>query len=115
MKPRTYLFPGYENYHRTDVPISPKAVWNACRRAAKRAGIEKKLSPHSLRHSYATHHLEGGGDLASLQKLLGHADVRDTMIYLHLSQRHLHSSPNPLEGIQLAAPAYTNRKQRVMK
>ena len=115
MKPRTYLFPGYENYRRSDVPISAKAVWHACRQAAERAGIEKKLSPHSLRHSYATHQLEAGADLASVQNLLGHADVRDTMIYLHLSKRHLQCAPNPLDGLPLAAPAFTKRAQRRMK
>jgi integrase/recombinase XerD len=115
MRPQTYLFPGYKKYCRTDVPISAKAVWHACRQAAKRAGIEKKLSPHSLRHSYATHQLEAGADLASVQNLLGHADVRDTMIYLHLSKRHLQSAPNPLDALELAAPTFTRRVQRLMK
>jgi integrase/recombinase XerD len=115
MRPQTYLFPGYENFRRTDVPISAKAVWHACRQAAKRAGIEKKLSPHSLRHSYATHQLEAGADLASVQNLLGHADVRDTMIYLHLSKRHLQCAPNPLEALDLGAPTFTKRAQRLMK
>jgi len=115
MRPKTYLFPGYKNYRRTDVPISAKAVWHACRQAAKRAGIEKKLSPHSLRHSYATHQLEAGADLASVQNLLGHADVRDTMIYLHLSKRHLQCAPNPLDALELAAPTFTRRAQRLMK
>jgi integrase/recombinase XerD len=54
MRPQTYLFPGYENYRRTDKPISAKAVWHACRQAAKRAGIQKKLSPHTLRHYAAS-------------------------------------------------------------
>jgi integrase/recombinase XerD len=115
MRPRTYLFPGYENYRRTDVPISAKAVWHACRQAAKRAGIDKKLSPHSLRHSYATHQLEAGADLASVQNLLGHADVRDTMIYLHLSKRHLQRAPNPLDRLDFAPPTFTQRAQRRMK
>jgi integrase/recombinase XerD len=96
------------------VPISAKAVWHACRQAAKRASIDNKLSPHSLRHSYATHPLEAGADLASVQNLLGHADVRDTMIYLHLSKRHLQCAPNPLDGLNLAAPTFTKRTQRRM-
>ncbi len=115
MRPQTYLFPGYENCRRTDTPISAKAVWHACRQAAKRAGIVKKLSPHSLRHSYATHQLDAGADLASVQNLLGRADVRDTMIYLHLSKRHLQCAPNPLDALELAAPSFTKRAQRLMK
>jgi integrase/recombinase XerD len=55
MKPKTYLFPGTVHHHRADVPISANAVWHACHSAAKAAGIAKRLSPHSLRHSSATH------------------------------------------------------------
>jgi len=89
MKPKTYLFPGTVNHWRAEVPISTKMVWHACRQAAQRAGIRKKVSPHGLRHTYATHQLEAGVDLPTLQNLMGHADIRDTAIYLHLSKRHL--------------------------
>ena len=73
---------------------------------------ERKLSS---RHSYATHQLEAGADLVSVQNLLGHADVRDTMIYLHLSKRHLQCAPNPLDALELGTPAFTKRAQRLLK
>ena len=63
MKPKTYLFPGTVNGSRADKPITPKVLWEACREAAQRAGITKPVRPHLLRHSYATHLLEGGADL----------------------------------------------------
>ena len=87
MKPTTYVFPGVVDGRRVDAPASDKIVWHACREAAQRAGITKRVHPHTLRHSYATHLLEAGADLPTIQKLLGHADIRDTTIYLHLSRQ----------------------------
>ena len=66
-KPQTYLFPGRGK--RADVPISANSVWLACRQAARQAGIRKRLSPHSLRHSCATHLLDAGADLRTIQGL----------------------------------------------
>jgi integrase/recombinase XerD len=63
-KPKTYLFPGTIRGRRADVPITANIVWLACRQAAQRAGISKRLSPHSLRHSCATHLLDAGADSA---------------------------------------------------
>ena len=81
MKPRTYLFPGTVKNWRADVPITEKIVWQAVNEAAKRAGIAKRVSPHTLRHCFATHMLEAGADLRTIQVLLGHAKLADTTVY----------------------------------
>lgn len=99
MKPKTYLFPGLVRGCRADVPITGKAVWYACREAAQQAGINKEVGPHTLRHCFATHLLEAGADLRTIQILLGHADLKHTTVYLHLSQRHLRTVGNPLDAI----------------
>ena len=99
-RPITWLFPG--NYqHSGDQPIDTKTVWNACKEAAKRAGIRKDVHPHTLRHSFATHLLEAGTDLRTIQILLGHRDLEETTIYLHLSQRHLNATASPLDSLKL--------------
>jgi site-specific recombinase XerD len=100
-QPRGYLFPSKAGDSSVQQPISDKTVWNICRAAAIRAGIEKKLGPHTLRHSFATHLLEAGTDLHTIQLLMGHERLEDTTIYLHLSQRHLHAAVNPLDQLTL--------------
>jgi integrase/recombinase XerD len=100
-KPRVYLFPSRMSAPGVELPISDKTVWNLCRTAATRAGIQKKLGPHTLRHCFATHLLEGGADLRTIQLLMGHERLEDTTIYLHLSQRHLHAAINPLDQLTL--------------
>ena len=80
MKPRTYLFPGTVKNWRADVPITEKIVWQAVNEAAKRAGIAKRVSPHTLRHCFATHMLEAGADLRTIQVLLGHAKLAHTTV-----------------------------------
>src|SRR5258707_12341814 len=85
MQPQTFLFHGTVKGVRSDVPISPNSVWLACRQAAQRAGMTNRLSPHSLRHSGASHLLEAGADLRTIQVLLGHSRLEHTLIYLHLS------------------------------
>lgn len=72
-------------------PMTRMAVWQIVRSAADRAGIEGKLSPHTLRHSFATHLLEGGADLAVVQELLGHADISTTQIYTHVDRDYIRS------------------------
>jgi site-specific recombinase XerD len=104
MRPKTYLFPGTRHGWRADVPITAKVVWDAVQYATRRAGIQKRVTPHTLRHTYATHLLEAGADLRTIQLLLGHADLSHTTVYLHLSRRHLHAAPNPLEQLQVPAP-----------
>jgi integrase/recombinase XerD len=99
-KPSSWLFPGNRD-HRGDQPIDTKTVWNACKQAAKRAGIKKHVHPHTLRHSFATHLLEAGADLRTIQILLGHRDLEETTIYLHLSERHLNATASPLDSLKL--------------
>ena len=61
----------------------------------------KAVHPHTLRHCFATHLLEAGADLRTIQILLGHNDLKETARYLHLSQRHLHTASSPLDSLQL--------------
>jgi integrase/recombinase XerD len=100
-KPKTYLFPSYHSKRR-EQPISSKTVYYAVCEAARRAGIKKKVYPHLLRHSWATHLLERGTDLKTIQMLLGHFDLEATTIYLHLSQQHLQSVNNPIETLPIS-------------
>jgi site-specific recombinase XerD len=69
MRPKTWLFPGMLHNWRTDKPITPKVLWHACVVAARRAGLRKRVSPHVIRHSFATHLLESGADLGTIQLL----------------------------------------------
>src|SRR2546425_5763775 len=103
MKPKTWLFPGTIAGWRADKPITPKVVWDACQSAAKRAQIEKRVCAHLLRHSYATHLLEAGADLRTIQLLLGHVKLEHTVIYLHLSRRHLQRSEEHTSELQSLA------------
>jgi site-specific recombinase XerD len=105
-KPETWLFPG-GRFHTADDPISTKLVWHACREAAQRAGIQKPLHPHTLRHCFATHLLENGTDLRTIQILLGHSDLKETTVYLHVSQQHLHAAASPLDTLA----TFRNRSQ----
>jgi len=111
MKPTTYLFPGMVGNWRADKPLTPKCVWTAVQDAAKRAGIKKRVSPHTLRHSFATHLLENGADLRTIQ-LLGHAELEATTVYLHLSRRHLQAVVNPVEAMPTSVLETVKRSRR---
>jgi site-specific recombinase XerD len=100
-KPTVYLFPSTEGGRGAEQPISDKTVWYACKEAAQRAGINKRIGPHTLRHSFATHLMEAGTDLRTIQLLMGHAHLEQTTVYLHLSHRHLHAALNPLDQITI--------------
>ena len=113
-KPKTYLFPSRAS-RRKGSHITEKTVYFACRSTAKRAGIQKSVGPHTLRHSFATHLLEAGADLRTIQLLLGHTEIKHTTIYLHLSQRHLHACPNPLDGLRISDVASVSRAWREPK
>jgi integrase/recombinase XerD len=114
-RPKTYLFPSRVNNSEQEKPITTKTVYFAVQRAARRAGIRKTVSPHTLRHSLATHLLENGTDLRTIQMLLGHAHLEHTTVYLHLSQRHLHAVSNPVEAIAIAAPDTRKRSYKMQK
>jgi integrase/recombinase XerD len=72
--------------------LTNQRIWQLLRELAVRAGLEKKVHPHMLRHSFATHLLEGGADLRIIQELLGHADIATTQIYTHVDSRQLHKA-----------------------
>ncbi len=70
-------------------PLSRMGVWKILRKHVQRAGITKRVKPHTIRHSFATHLLEGGADLAAVQEMLGHADIATTQIYTHVQAERL--------------------------
>src|SRR5581483_1411402 len=70
-------------------PLSRVGVWTILRRTARRAGLAKRVSPHTLRHTFATHLLEGGADLRAVQEMLGHADLSTTQLYTHVDREYL--------------------------
>ena len=115
MKPKTYLFPGTVDHRRADVPITSNIVWLACRESANAAGITKHLSPHTLRHSCATHLFDARADLRTIQVLLGHSRLEHTLIYLHLSRKHLQAVTNPLDSLEIGSADRIPRSRRLDK
>lgn len=96
------LFPG-----RGGGPITPRAVQLRVRQLAERQGLFKRVHPHMLRHSFASHILESSGDLRGVQELLGHADLSTTQIYTHLDYQHLakvYDAAHPRARRRKAAP-----------
>ena len=90
------LFPG-----RAGKPLTRQAFWYRLRQIAIQAGVQKPLSPHTLRHAFATHLLNHGADLRVVQMLLGHSDLSTTQIYTHVAQqrlRELHAQHHPRAG-----------------
>ena len=94
-RPSNFLFPGKT----PDVPLSSATIQKACKLAAALARISKLVTPHTLRHSYATGLLEAGVDLLTIGRLLGHSSFTTTMIYLHVRRPHLDSTPSPLDWL----------------
>jgi site-specific recombinase XerD len=96
-KPKEWLFPGVN----PDQPISSNDVFAVFQNAVRRAGITKKVCPHSLRHSFATHLLESGTDLRTIPILLGHRSLKTTSRYLHVSQQQVRATVSPLDSLDL--------------
>jgi integrase/recombinase XerD len=103
-QPTDWLFPGERAGHY----ISPRTLNRACKAAAEAAGIQKRITTHTLRHCFATHLLESGIDIRTIQKLLGHAKLETTSRYTHVSDAKIRSTPSPLDLLAtdgLAKPA----------
>jgi site-specific recombinase XerD len=96
-RPTTWLFPGPQ----PEQPLGSTTIQKCCTRAAKQAGLIKRVTPHTLRHSYATGLLEAGVDLLTIQRLLGHRSFSTTLIYLHVRRPHLESIQSPLDLLPL--------------
>src|SRR5664279_1572198 len=109
-RPKDYLFPSTEGHRGIEQPICDHTIWYICSEAAKRAGIKKRIGAHTLRHSFATSLMESGTDLRTIQLLMGHAHLEHTTRYLHMSQRHLHAAPNPLDQITVSSQRFSRMR-----
>ncbi len=95
-KPKYFLFEGQIK----DTPYSPKSVQNIVKQAANQAGITKKVTPHTLRHCFATHLMDGGVGIRYIQELLGHKDIKTTLIYTHITTDNATRIISPLDKLK---------------
>lgn len=95
-RPAKYIFEG-QNSNK----YSATSILNVVKNAATKAGIKKRVSPHILRHSFATHHLEQGTDLRYIQEWLGHSNSKTTEIYTHVSKTNFNKFKNPIDDIEI--------------
>jgi len=100
-----WLFTGSRNPQH---PMDKKTAYYTVRKAARRAGIKRAVSPHTLRHTYATHQVEAGVHLRKLQLLMGHAHLSTTLLYVHLSQAEIGTAGSPLDRLNPPTPAPTS-------
>lgn len=99
--PTALLFPGM----RPDVPLSERSIQKMVERSAKKAGIGKRVTPHTLRHSFATHLLERGENIRLIQQLLGHRNLNTTAIYTHVARNGAAETRSPLDDLRAKAPS----------
>lgn len=99
-RPTLWLFPG----RRTGAHVGQKTIWKAAQKAHQRSGLSKPISPHSLRHAFATHLLEQGTDLRTIQLLLGHRSIATTAKYLHLAKSKVCAARSPLDVLPQSPP-----------
>ena len=98
-RPADWMFPGRHGTKRT-----PESITRAAEDIARRAGIGKKVGAHTFRHTYATHMLDAGADLPTIQALMGHGSLRTTSIYLHVSKAKIDAAPSPLDQLFAQPP-----------
>lgn len=97
-RPKDWLFPSRQNHGSM---MEDRSLRYVCRQAAKRAGIKRRVHPHLFRHACATHMLDAGADLRTIQVLLGHVDISTTARYLHVSMQRLQAVRSPFDALQL--------------
>ena len=95
MRPRIFLFPGRDEKQ----PINPTVLHAACRAAVEAAGLTKRVTLHTLRHSFATHLLENGTDIRIIQMLLGHADLSSTVLYTRVAAHTIRATQSPFDRL----------------
>jgi integrase/recombinase XerD len=98
-RPTEWLFPG----RRAGRPLTTRQIYRGCRQAAQAAGLSKHATVHTLRHSFATHLLEAGVDLRTIQVLLGHSSIKTTVLYAHVTTQRVQAVVSPLDRLPLEA------------
>jgi site-specific recombinase XerD len=96
-KPIYWLFEGFDK----KLPYSERSVQKVVKQAVKKAGVSKTVTPHTMRHCYATHLLDGGTDIKYIQELLGHRDIKTTLIYTHVTNHSLSKIQSPLDKLMM--------------
>ena len=94
-KPIYWLFEGQD----MKLSYSERSIQNVVKKAVKKAAINKKVTPHTLRHCFATHLLDDGTDVRYIQELLGHSDIKTTLIYTHVTNHKLSMIESPLDRL----------------